>query len=318
MITLRLVAPHGDIFLNLSVGVVGGFPFCRRLVGRTSVACVGTGGSEEAAAPPGPRRGGQCSRGPQARSGTREGLLCRQSVLANPIKLSKVTQVGICFTFIFLFKIDVYKYVNHSFTLIIFPINGLCLGPGLRLKGPSLILLPLPTQPENSFFCHWNQEWNENEKKRYGERIAIAVCPMRPKAAGSVGRTSVGVRSSSVMLQISSDFENMSPELCEAEPATGPAWSAAQCCVWKRPPPQTVLGSNWRAAPATSLRTWSPECRLTEPAAGGRQWDRVTSCHDAGACRPRPAAAPGSALRRWPLAERWRMPRRAAWRLPET
>ena len=26
------------------------------------------------------------------------------------------------------------------------------------------------------------------------------------------------------MLQISSDFENMPPELCEAEPATGSAW----------------------------------------------------------------------------------------------
>ena len=42
---------------------------------------VGTGGTEGAAAPPGPRRVGQCPRRPQARSGTREGLLCRLSVL---------------------------------------------------------------------------------------------------------------------------------------------------------------------------------------------------------------------------------------------
>ena len=41
---------------------------------------VGTGGAEGAAAHSGPRRGGQCSCGPQARSGTREGL-CRQGAL---------------------------------------------------------------------------------------------------------------------------------------------------------------------------------------------------------------------------------------------
>ena len=38
---------------------------------------------------------------------------------------------------------------------------------------------------------------------------AIAVGPMRPKAAGSGERNSVGVRSGSVRLQISSDFGNM-------------------------------------------------------------------------------------------------------------
>ena len=70
---------QGFLLLN---GVWGGF------------SGVGTGGAEEAAAPPGPRRGGQCP-GPQARSCscTYERRPSVTTEFPNQMKSSKVKQV---------------------------------------------------------------------------------------------------------------------------------------------------------------------------------------------------------------------------------